>query len=60
MEAAMQQFYHLFSEWKSKMQMESEIKTRAIEKIESLLEKRTEGIMKSRCFLITKDVKISR
>lgn len=38
-------FYRLFSEWKSMMQMPPEIRTRAIEKIEGLLEKRTEGIM---------------
>lgn len=38
-------FYGLFSEWKSIMQMEPKIRTRAIEKIESLLEKRIEGIM---------------
>lgn len=38
-------FYSLFLEWKSMMQMEPEIRIRAIEKIELLLEKRTEGIM---------------
>ncbi len=38
-------FYSLFSEWKSMMPMESEIRIRAIKKIEVLLEKRTEGIM---------------
>lgn len=38
-------FYNLFLEWKSMMQMEPEIRIRAIEKIEVLLEKRTEGIM---------------
>ena len=38
-------FYDLFFRWKSMVQMEPDIRTRAIKKITGLLEKRTEGIM---------------
>lgn len=38
-------FYSLFLEWKFMIQMDDEVRNRAIEKIERLLEKRTEGIM---------------
>lgn len=38
-------FYNLFLKWKSMMQMDADIRLRAVKKIEGLLEKRTEGIM---------------
>ena len=38
-------FYSVFSKWKSMIGMEPNVRTRAIEKIKGLLEKRTEGIM---------------
>ncbi len=38
-------FYELFMKWKSMMQMEPDTKTRALKRIEKLLEKRTRGIM---------------
>lgn len=38
-------FYDIFSKWRSVVHMESDIRTRAIEKIAGLLEKRVEGIM---------------
>lgn len=38
-------FCHLFLKWKSMVQMESDIRDRAVNKITALLEKRTAGIM---------------
>lgn len=38
-------FFEIFSKWSSVVQMEPDIKTRAIKRISSLLEKRVEGIM---------------
>ena len=38
-------FCQLFSKWKSMVQMESDIRSRAAKRITALLEKRTEGIM---------------
>lgn len=38
-------FYNVFSKWKSMMIMEADVRTRAIKRIERLIQKRTEGIM---------------
>lgn len=40
-------FCQLFLEWKSMVKMESDIRNRAIKRISTLLEKRTEGIMEA-------------
>lgn len=38
-------FYHVFSQWKSLVKLESDLRDKIIKKIEDLIEKRTEGIM---------------
>ena len=38
-------FYHVFSQWKSLVKLDSDIRDKIIKKIEGLIEKRTEGIM---------------